>query len=64
MFPYKNLPSLKETPSKTNTWVLIRSSEQQAVSARSKACRVPSDGNIEQKERAWTDAEKKKLDEF
>ena len=50
IFPYKKLPPLKEVPGKTESSVLI--------------VQVPSDGNVDQKERAWTNVEKIKLDKF
>ena len=63
IFPYKKLPPLKEAPTKTESSVLIWPSKLKATSG-SKVVQVPSDGNVDRKERAWTNVEKIKLDKF
>ena len=64
LFPYKNLPLPKDALLKTDRCALIWTSKPHLRASGSKVSQIPSDWNVEQKERVWTDAEKKKLDKF
>lgn len=61
LFPYKGLPPIKDGPTKKADWLLITPKKASKSATNS---HIPADGNREQRERAWTDAEKKKLDQF
>src|ERR1700692_4270167 len=62
----KSQPKVRESATQNGSYITqtIQTDSQPNPNEISKVSQIPSDCNVEQKERVWTDAEKKKLDKF